>query len=182
LSDADTHIDTGHGTYPDGISQETERPVAEWRRRASPFGLVVFAIVVALALSGVLGHERTWAAESSGTRIEVHTSEVIRNGEFFEMRIRVLPGDDIGELVIGIDDAIWEDVTVNTMIPAASEEANEDGETRFTFAELAVGTAFLFKIDMQINPDILGGNGGRITVYDGEAEVVATDIAITVLP
>jgi hypothetical protein len=167
---------------PDGITEDNVQPVAGWRRHASPLGLVVFGLVVALALLGVLGHERTWAAQSSGTRLEVHTSEVVRNGEFLEMRIRVVPEGDIGELVIGIDDAIWEDVTVNTMIPAATEEVNEDGQTRFTFAELHAGTEFLLKVDMQINPDILGGNGGRIAVYDGESEIVATEMAITVLP
>jgi hypothetical protein len=167
---------------PDGISDDNLRPVAAWRRHASPLGLAVFGIVVALALSGFLGHERTWAAESSGTSLEVHTSEVVRNGEFLEMRVRVVPDGDVGELVIGIEDALWEDVTVNTMIPAASEEANADGETRLTFAELVAGTEFLLKVDMQINPDIVGGNAGRITVYDGETELVATDISITVLP
>lgn len=173
---------TRRDTLPDGITDDNVRPAAGWRRHASPLGLVVFGVIVVLALSGLLGHERTWAAQSSGTRLEVHTSEVVRNGEFIEMRIRVVPEGDVGELVIGIEDAIWEDITVNTMIPAASEEANQNGETRLTFAELAAGTEFLFKVDMQINPDILGGNGGRITVYDGESEVVATDIAITVLP
>lgn len=174
--------DTRSGPYPDGIGEDNVRPVGAWRRRASPLGLVVFGVVVALALAGLLGHERTWAAESGGTRLEVHTSEIIRNGEFVEMRIRVVPDRDIGELVIGIDDAIWEDVTVNTMIPAASEEANEDGETRFTFGQLSSGTAFLFKVDMQINPDILGGNAGNVTVYDGDAELVVRPISITVLP
>jgi hypothetical protein len=180
MSDVDTHAHT----YPDGISEDNVQPVAGWRRHASPVGLVAFGLVVALALSGVLGHERTWAAQSdgSGTRLEVHTSEVVRNGEFIEMRVRVVAGSDVGELVIGIEDAIWEDVTVNTMIPGASEEINENGETRFTFAELAAGTEFLFKIDMQINPDIVGGNGGRITVYDGDTEIVATEIGIAVLP
>jgi hypothetical protein len=175
-------IETREDAYPDGITEDSVQPVAGWRRHASPLGLVVFGLVVALALLGVLGHERTWAAQSSGTRLEVHTSEVVRNGEFLEMRIRVVPEGDIGELVIGIEDSIWEDVTVNTMIPAATEEVNQDGQTRFTFGELSAGTEFLLKVDMQINPDILGGNGGRITVYDGESEIVATEIAITVLP
>jgi hypothetical protein len=178
LRDTDTHP----GPNPDGIDEDNIRPVGAWRRRASPLGLVVFGVVVALALVGFLGHERTWAAESGGTRLEVHTSEVVRNGEFIEMRIRVVPDRDIGELVIGIDDALWEDITVNTMIPAAGEEANEDGVTRFTFAELPSGSEFLFKIDMQINPDILGGNAGRVTVYDGDAQLVVTPISITVLP
>lgn len=168
--------------YPDGLSERNVQPVAAWRRHASPLGLVAFGVVVLLALVGLLGHERTWAAEEGGVRLEVHTAEIIRNGEFFEMRVRVVPMDDIGELVIGIDDAIWEDVTVNTMLPAATDEENADGETRFTFADLPAGTAFQFKVDLQINPDILGGNAGQVTVYDGEATLVSTPITITVLP
>jgi hypothetical protein len=168
--------------YPDGLGEENVRPVAAWRRHASPFGLVVFAIVVTLALGGLFGRERTWSADASGVRLEVHTSEIIRNGEFFEMRVRVAGDEGIGELVIGVDDGIWEDVTVNTMIPAATEETNEDGETRFTFAELPAGTGFLLKVDMQINPDILGGNDGRVTIYDGDRELVSTPISIMVLP
>ena len=159
--------------FPDGIGEDNVRPVGGWRGSASPLGLVVFGVVVGVALTGLLGHERTWAAESGGTRLEVHTSEVVRNGEFVEMRIRVVPDRDIGELVIGIDDALWEDMTVNTMIPAAGQETNEDGATRFTFAELASGTDFLFKVDVQINPDILAGNAGRVTVYDGDRELVS---------
>jgi hypothetical protein len=168
--------------YPDGVTEDHVRPLAGWRRRASPLGLVVFGAVVALALGGFLGHERTWTATAGGTRLEVHVSEVIRNGEFLEMRVRVVADEGLEELVVGIEDGLWEDVTVNTMIPAATEETNADGETRFTFGELTAGASFLFKVDMQINPDIVGGNRGRVTVYDGEAEVAATDISITVLP
>mgnify|MGYP000439199476 CR=1 FL=1 len=178
----DSTAEPKSASYPDGLNEDNLRPVAEWRRHASPIGLLAFGLVVGLALVGLLGRERTWAAEDGETRLTVHTSEIIRSGEFFEMRIRVEPETDIGELVIGIEDAIWEDITVNTMIPAASEEANEEGETRFTFAELPAGTELLLKIDMQINPDILFGNEGRVTVYDGEAELVSTPISITVLP
>ena len=175
-------LETRPEGYPDGISDGNVRPLAPWRRHASPAGLLVFGLVVVLALAGVLGHERTWAAEANGTHLEVHTSEVIRNGEFAEMRIRVRPGTDIGDLVLGIEDTLWEDITVNTLIPAASEETNADGQTRFTFGQLSGGSEFLLKVDMQINPDILGGNAGRVTVYDGEEELVATPISITVLP
>jgi hypothetical protein len=169
-------------TFPDGIADDHVRPIEGWRRRASPLSLVVFGVIVALALSGWLGRERTWSAEAQGTALEVHAPEIIRNGEFLEMRVRVTADQPIGELVIGIDESMWEDVTVNTMIPAATDEASEDGEVRLAFAELAAGTPFLFKIDMQINPDIVGGNDGTLTVYDGETELVATDLSITVLP
>lgn len=170
------------GRYPDGINQRNVDPVASWRHHASPLGLVVFGVVVSLGLAGVLGHERDWHAERGGTALAIHAPEVIRNGEFFEMRIHVEADSPIGELAIGIDEALWEDLTVNTMIPAASEESSEDGEFRFTFAELPAETAFTFKVDLQVNPDIVGGNEGRVTVYEGETALVATEMAIMVLP
>jgi hypothetical protein len=68
------------------------------------------------------------------------------------------------------------------MIPAASDESSEDGEFRFTFAELGAGTPFLMKIDLQVNPDIVAGNEGSVILYDGEERLAATDVTIVVLP
>jgi hypothetical protein len=138
--------------------------------------------VIVLGLTGLLGHERTFVAEGNGVELSVHSPEIIRNGEFFEIKIGVETDEPIDELAIGVGDSLWVDMTVNTMIPAAAEEEHADGEFRFTFAELPPDSPFLFKIDLQVNPDILGGNEGTVTVYDGEAELVATDVSITVLP
>lgn len=167
---------------PDGIDQAHILPVAGWRRHASPLGVVIFTIIVALAMLGVMGHERTWAASGRGVGLTVHGPEVIRNGEFFELRIRVEADERVDELVIGVEESLWEDVTVNTMIPAAADEASQDGEVRFTFAELAAGDEFLLKVDLQVNPDIIAGNAGAITVYDGDEQLTSADMTITVLP
>lgn len=174
--------ETDASPYPDGVGEDNVRPIESWRRHASPLGLILAGGVVVLAFTGLLGRERTWTAEGEAARLEVHAPEIIRNGEFFEVRIGVESREPIGELVIGVDESLWTDVTVNTMIPAASEEESLDGEARFTFADLAAGSSFLFKLDLQVNPDILLGNEGRITLYDGDAELAAADISITVLP
>ena len=167
---------------PDGIDEQHIHPVTGWQRHASPLSLAVFGVVVALAMSGMLGHEREWTARTAGTGLRVHMPEVIRNGEFFEIRIGVESDEPIGELVIGIEQALWVDMTINTLIPAATEEASEDGEFRFTFAELATGTPFLLKVDAQVNPDILGGNDGLVTVYDGDEPLAEVRVGIGVLP
>jgi hypothetical protein len=73
-------------------------------------------------------------------------------------------------------------MTINTLIPAASEEASERGEFRFTFGALEAGTEFLMKVDAQVNPDIVGGNEGTVTVYDGEDVLAEVEIRMTVLP
>lgn len=182
VTDDSEETDQRARQHPDGIGDPHVQPLRSWRRHASPLSLAAFGAVVLVAMLGVLGHERDWHARASGVALEVHAPEVIRNGEFLEMRIVVRSDEPVGELVIGIEEALWRDLTVNTMIPAASEEAATDGEMRFTFSELPAGTPFLFKVDLQVNPDIVLGNEGTITVYDGETELVATSISIVVLP
>ena len=176
------NADSDASRPPQGISEEHWRPVSGWRRHASPASLVIFGLVIGLSLAGLLGHERTWATSNAGTRLQVHAPEIIRSGEFFEMRIRVESDAPLSELAIGVEQSLWEDFTVNTLIPAATDEASEDGEFRFTFAELPAGTPFLLKFDLQINPDIVGGNAGAITLYDGGHELASVPISIMVLP
>jgi len=175
-------MSTQSAHYPDGIGERHAAPVSGWQRHASPLSLAAFGLVVVLAMIGVLGHERQWESDTNGTRMSIHMPEVIRNGEFLEIRVEVRSTRQIGQLAIGVDQALWEDLTINTLIPAATDEASEDGEFRFGFGELSADTSFLLKIDAQVNPDILGGNEGRVTVYDGDEALGTLDVDMTVLP
>lgn len=168
--------------FPDGIDDDHVAPLEGRRRHASPLALVAFGGVVLLALTGMLGHERDWRAETDGTSLAVHAPEIIRNGEFFEIRMTVESDEPIDELGVGVATSLWEDMTVNTMIPAATEEVGQDGEFRFTFDRLDAGSVFELKVDLQVNPDILGGNEGDITVYDGDDAITQVTIGMTVLP
>lgn len=167
---------------PDGIGDSHIQPVAGWRRHASPLGVVIVGVVIAAGLLGVFGHERAWSAETGDVTLRIEASETIRNGEFFEMRIRIASDRAIAEPVIGIDHALWEDMTVNTIIPSPVDEESRNGEFRFTFGPMEPRTEFLLKVDLQVNPDIIGGNEGTVTLYDGSQQIVATDINIGVLP
>lgn len=167
---------------PDGIHEGHVLPIKGWRRHASPLSVVVFGLVLVLGLTGVLGHERTWTAEANDVVLTIESPETIRNGEFLEMRIGVESGRTIGELVVGVQESLWEDMTVNTMIPAAADEEFVDGEFRFTFGPMEPGNEFMLKADLQVNPDIVAGNSGTITVYDGDEPIVDTTIEIVVLP
>jgi hypothetical protein len=167
---------------PQGIHERHWKPLAGWRRHASPLSIAAFGSVVVLALSGLLGHERDWVATTGGTRLQVHAPEIIRNGEFLEMRVSVESDTAIGELGIGVSQALWEDITVNTVLPAPTNETSANGEFRFGFGPLAAGASFLLKLDLQVNPDIVGGNDGLVTVYDGDRALTEIGVSITVLP
>jgi len=173
---------TWQDVAPDGIDESNQQPIEGWRRHASPLSLLVFGGVVLLGLSGLLAHERDWIASGGGVDIRIHAPEIIRNGEFLEFRVTIESEEALAVPAIGVDAALWEDMTVNTMIPAATTESSVDGELRFEFEPLAAGAAFLWKVDLQVNPDIVAGNSGRLTVYDGEDELVSTDVSIGVLP
>jgi hypothetical protein len=177
-----SNVDARQIATPDGIGEEHIRPMEDWRRHASPLSLAVFGVVILAGMTGLLGHERDWRAESGGRSLAVHAPEITRNGEFLEMRVRVESEEPIDELGIGVEGALWEDMTVNTMIPAPTEELAEDGEFRFAFGPLEAGTAFDLKIDLQVNPDIVGGNQGAVTLYDGDMRLTAVEISMAVLP
>ena len=168
--------------YPDGLQREHTVAGGYWRRHASPMALLLLLALVLTGISGALGHERDWTARAGGVALDVHAPEVLRNGEILEMRVAVTADRPIGVLVIGLSDELWRDMTVNTMIPAASDERSRDGELRFSYGPLEPGVRFLLKVDLQANPDIVLGTAGHITVYDGERALVSTSMAITVLP
>lgn len=168
--------------WPDGLSAGEHGASRGWRRHASAIGLGILSLAMVFALSGLAGMEETRTAESAAARVTWHAPARIRNGEFFEIRLNVEAREAIDELVVGVEVGLWEDFTINTFIPAATEETSEDGELLFTFGPVGAGSSFLLKVDGQINPDMLWRNEGVVTVYDGEEALTEMPIAIEVLP
>lgn len=169
-------------TLPDGIHDENVELRGRLRRHANPIGVVLLGLVLTATLLGVAGREVTRSASGGGAELRWEAPEVIRNGEFFEMRVYVTSANGIDDLAVGIPSALWEDITINTMFPAATEEASEDGELRFTFGAFDPGIEFLLKVDAQINPDIFGSNEGVLRVYDGEQQLVELPVRLEVRP
>ena len=170
-------------SIPDGIRDEHHRPSSGFWRHASPASLLVLTGLVAAGLSGVAGgREVERRARGAGVELTARAPEVLRNGELFEMRFAVVSSRTVREPVVEIDEGLWEDMTVNTFMPAPAEESATVGRYRFTFAPLAAGDSLLIKVDLQVNPPIRGGNQGSVRVLDGEVTLVEMPLAIEVLP
>lgn len=166
---------------PDGITGQHAR--ARGRKgHASPLGIIVLGAVILAALLGFAGYEVDRTASANDVRLSWHAPERIRNGEFLEMRITVEVIRPVERLVLGVDQALWKDFTVNTLIPAPAEELSQDGEFRFDFGPMEDGQSMLVKIDAQINPDALGTNSGSLRAYDGEQLLVEMPLRFEVLP
>ncbi|WP_422055907.1 hypothetical protein [Sphingomonas sp.] len=176
---------TASSSFPDGIAAAHADPATGYGRgRRRWLALILLSVLMIAALAGVFGGGKTRAIVVSGpaAQLELRTPRVIRNGEFFESRIRVTARAPIAKAVIAVDATLWRDMTINTMIPAPAEESFKDGAFRFDYGPLKPGETLIIKIDGQINPPLFAGTEGTVAVLDGERELAALPLDITVLP
>lgn len=172
-------------SFPDGIAQPHADPATgTGRGRRRWLALILLNALMIAALLGVFGggKARSLTAASDAATLEVHTPRVIRNGVFFETLIRVTAHAPIEKAAIAVDATLWRDMTINTMIPAPSEESFKDGAFRFDYGPLKPGESIDIKIDGQINPPLFAGTKGTVAVLDGERQLAAVPLKITVLP
>jgi hypothetical protein len=171
-------------SFPPGLSTRHIEPRGPLRRHASPFPILLLGAIVLAAMLGLFGGtpyaHRTVESEAAG--LTVIAPETLRDGMFFEMRFEVLAKSDIAEPVLAVEPSLWRDVTINTFIPAPSEEEYKDGMFRFTFPALEAGDRMTVKVDGQINPSLVASTHGEIAIFDGERRLVGTPYALKVYP
>lgn len=146
--------------------------------------LAVLGALLAAALLGVFGGGKfpVRTAQANQASLTVKAPHTIRNGMFFEMRVRVDAHQAMAKPQIAIDSALWRDITINTMIPAAAKEEYKGGSMVFSFDALKPGDVLEWKIDGQINPSLFGGTSGTIALLDDGRPVTALPLSLTVLP
>ncbi len=171
-------------SYPEGIE---ERHVAErgWLHDyASPLIILLFGALIAAAVAGLLGGTRSAArtVDAAAASLTVQTPTTLRSGLFFEMRIVVEAKAPIADAVIALPPGLWRDMTINTNIPAATEEAYEGEAFAFHYGPLAAGERIEVKYDGQINPPLFAGTRGSVTLRDGDRDLASVPLSIAVLP
>ncbi len=173
----------GEVNSPEGIER---RHIHEARHSVFerwPLGLIGLGVLLVGSVFGAFGTEATRGAAEGGVRLSVDGPERIRNGELFEMRITVEAETDIDELTLLIGDEVWRDLTINTVVPAATTEGYRQGAFSFEYGALGAGRQLTVKVDGQVNPDHDPGVAeGSIGVADGSAALVSVDYELTVLP
>lgn len=168
---------------PQGID-EAHLKAKGWHRHASPLSILLLGVLMVLALFGVFGgqpHPRR-TIDTSAATMHLQLPERLRNGEFFEMRIRVDTKRTFTDLTLAVSSTYWKDLTINTMIPAPSEEKSEGGRYLFSYGEVTAGEALTIKFDGQINPPLFAGTQGEIALLDGDTEIATVPVMLRVYP
>jgi hypothetical protein len=154
-----------------------------WWQQA-PVGLIGLGILLSASFFGWLGTEAERSDSREAVTLTVDAPVRIRNGEFYEMTFRVEAHRAVGELVLLVDVDVWRDVTVNTFVPAPTEEGMRGEAFEFRFGPLEAGSELLVKVDAQVNPDHApNANRGAIAIADGDGSPLASvDYSLEVLP
>ncbi|TZG27302.1 hypothetical protein [Sphingomonas montanisoli] len=169
---------------PDGIEDRHVSATGWFQRHANPTSLILIALLLATALLGVLGgHPNpTHIAAGDAVRLSVKSPAILRNGTFYEMRIRIEPRVPIADVTLAISLRLWRDITINSAIPAAENESFKDGMVHMSFGPGEPGEPIEIKFDGQVNPPLVGRNEGVVAVYDGDRKLVSLPMSVRVLP
>jgi hypothetical protein len=170
--------------FPDGIDESHATSVRGLRAHASLIAFLVLGGLVATALTGLLGGRPspTMVVTAPAASLQVKLTRPLRSGLFFETHIVIQARRDIAKPVIGIDAALWRDLTINSHIPVAGDESFKEGQYRFEYGPLKAGETLDIKIDGQTNPPLVGSLAGRITFLDGDTQLTETQLSIPVFP
>lgn len=156
----------------------------QWGGMPAWAGVAILGLIVATAATGVLGGGLSpqEVAETRAASLAIKTPRTVRNGMMFETRIRITAHEPIKEPVLRISEKLWRDTTVNSFVPAPSEEALDEKGWRFTLTPLAAGETAVVHIDGQKNPPRVGVNDGTIALYDGDTLLVQMPVTVRILP
>lgn len=170
---------------PEGITPGRHR--GEGTRTGRTTTILSFLILGTLLGAGLLGVfggqlNPVTSRDFGPAQLTVRSPSILRNGVFFEMELGVRADEVMSDAVIGIEPSLWRNVTINTTIPAPSEESFANDAYRLHFGPLEAGDRLMVKIDGQINPPMFAGTDGDVTLFDGERRIGAIPLSIRVLP
>jgi hypothetical protein len=169
---------------PEFLDVERHRdasPRVELGARWTLLGLL--AAVAVVALLGVLGQEaRTSVASAAAAELEVSAPTRLRGGLFFQGRFTVDAREPIVNATLVLDPGWLENMHVNTIEPAPTEEASRDGNLGLSFGPLAAGETLVVYMQFQVNPTNVGRRSTDVALYDGETRIASVDRTLTIFP
>jgi hypothetical protein len=150
-------------------------------RRAA---MCVLAALVALSLLNVFGQQPSTSRAAAGAAtLVVSAPRTVRGGLLFQGRIQVVANRTVTDPQIVLARGWFEGMQVNTIEPAATDEAPADGRrVALTYGRLEPGDVMTVWIQLQVNPDNPGRRPLDVELRDGGRPVAAVGHDITILP
>jgi len=156
------------------------RPHAPWVRRAIVAALTVLLV---LALLNVFGQNpRTSLADTAAARLVVEAPDRIRGGIFYQARIEVTARRRLAHPRLRLDQGFAEEQSINTIEPAPTDEASEEGRIELSYDTLEPGRRLVVWLQFQANPATFGRRAQGVTLLDGDERVAYVSRRLTQFP
>jgi len=169
---------------PEHLDLGRHRDASWWSDLAARW--VVLGLLTAMtiaALFSVFGqHPETSVASGDAATLEVLAPEQLRGGLFFQGRFTVTAKDGIEDVVLVFAPAWMENMHINTIEPAPTEEASRDGDLALHFGPLGAGERLVLYMQFQVNPTNVGRRSADVELYDGETLIATVERTMTVFP
>ena len=170
---------------PDGISLQRNRDLKgrqrlPWVRSAL---LACVAALPVLALFGVFGQRPTTSsAASPAASLSVTAPTRLRGGLIFQVRVKVVPHQEIKQLRLDFDEGWWNSMSVNSIVPEPSSENSHDGQVVLSYGSLPAGKTLVCWIYFQVNPTNVGKRREDVALQDGAQLLARVHRSLTIFP
>jgi hypothetical protein len=156
------------------------RRLLVWGKRA---GMVLFALIPALALLNVFGQRpETSSASTTAARLHVYAPTRARSGVSYAARFTVDATEDLEKATLILDPGWAEQYTVNGLAPQPISEGSDNGKLSFVLGHIPQGQHYTMFLSLQVNPTNVGHRNQRVWLYDGTKQLVEVKRTITIWP
>jgi hypothetical protein len=150
-------------------------------------GFLPIFLLGALLLAALLGlfggtPDPQVSAEGKGARLNITAPRTLRSGMILELDIDVRARRPIAQPVVAISGSYLHQLSFNSIIPQASQAEFENGTLTLHYDALRPGDRLHVKMDGQVNPSLIGGNDGMISIRDGDAVLARRSVSLWVFP
>jgi len=151
-----------------------------WFRRAL---LALLGVVVVLAAAGMTGQPtRTLADGAAAAELRVDAPDVLRGGLLWRARIAVRATRTIEHPRLVLGAGFFEGMQVNTIEPAAANEASRGRRVVLSYDELKAGGELVVYLQLQVNPTTVGEQDTSVQLDDETDRLARVAHVTRVLP
>jgi hypothetical protein len=170
---------------PGQISLQRHRDLAgrrhqAWGRRVFLAVLLAFCIA---ALVNVFGEGSTRSTASSPeATLAVDAPDRLRGGLIAELQLTIGARQELAKPRIVLNRGWLDQMTINTIIPEAAAQADDDGRLVLAYDRLPAGDTLTVRVQFQVNPVKIGVEDQGVELRDGDRTLAQVHRTLTVFP
>ena len=150
---------------------------------ARRLGYTLLLIVAILGLLNVFGQQpSTTTVDAEAATFELHSPSHLRGGLLYMARFRVTAKQDLQKATLVLDPGWAENITINTIEPAPTDETSDNGRLSLELGPLPAGESYVLYMDFQVNPTNVGRQSQAVELRDGDTHISTISRTATVYP